>query len=758
MNIQSPSQTGTRSGQRQGPESGSTGTVGMMRFNTDQSGAARGRHSSVGSLPANLEFSVSSESEQPQERQESLPYEFVRTPLSQIVALLSRSPLDGQALEEQLSTLYVSLVRQSANDSEGNLPVLHVLDDYFQALSDDQLGTLSRALQPERLEAAQAALPQNEGEPQEYQPLIMLVHLQASLERELYASIQPDLRHLQEKLDDAVRAGSRFAASQVLLDLNSLVDAIQQVYGWLPAEAIEDVRKMVDDSLGLFRDAESKPKSRLNEASLRKLDDVSFARLRQVPGLRFFGLELDLDAANKVGLERVEGLSRQLISGMKDVLQTLPEETADMRVLMSQLLDLSGLESQRTRELEKLGQFASGGLSEDGSRALARDICERVMSELYQAGRAAIVHNAMRHMDLFNSLESELGRVASGLESVVGQEDYKSGGMKIIKQLGTTRHLLSGMASALSSRLPDLLESNLSDEASVLHDQPLISPDSTAGGLPSVFYRALREQYGVAYDPVEGAATVLMTDSARAKLVSELEAAPSVQRPHALGTSAPSDNRTEMAVLVSDMPYRDAIGRGGIVFSAVRGVGADGQPIRYTRPDPIPRAEYVNNVESSLNVLHQLAGPVAEPLTRLLSQEVVGAAVLSGLQGMGLGSPFKLNDRMTAVCMDSEGRLEFDVTRNEDGSFRVATTVLFMPYRSSSGLRPGNTKVTMLMSPNTTSWAQVQFTLLVSPDAQKVRVIELPQFRHYFDVEEITLDYDVFSRRYPGPHQSSIFA
>lgn len=156
-----------------------------------------------------------------------------------------------------------------------------------------------------------------------------------------------------------------------------------------------------------------------------------------------FGLELDLEAADAVGLHRVEGLGRKLIAGMMDVFQTLSKQPVDMRVLMQQLRALSAMELQRTHQLMGLGHFAAEGLSVDGSRALAQNIGERVMSELRHVGQAATVHNAMRHMDLLKGLEGEFDRIASRLTDIVAQQDYKDGGTIIMKQCShrtVTRH------------------------------------------------------------------------------------------------------------------------------------------------------------------------------------------------------------------------------------------------------------------------------------------------------------------------------
>ncbi|MGE8548324.1 MAG: hypothetical protein ACN6OC_12875 [Alcaligenes sp.] len=589
-------------------------------------------------------------------------------------------------------------------------------------------------------------------------------HRQAPWGREIHAQVQSELQQLQEKSGQAVHAKDRRAAARILRDLNALVEEIQQTYGGLPEEMVEDVRKLVNDSLSVLPDAGNDPPDPLNKASLQKLDDFSFVYVRQASSLLPFGLGLDLEAANEIGLERVEGLSRQLVAGMTNVFRTFLWDPVDMRMFLQQLRILSGVELQRTQQLMELGQSAPGGLSEDGRQAMAQKLCERAMGELLDAGQAPIVRNAMQAIDLLGRLEGEFGKVASRLENVVALDDYKSGGMKIMRELGATRHLLNGMSAGLSSRLRDLMEIVLSDEAIVLSADSLspLSPRSALAILPSGFYRALREQYGVSYDPTEDRAVVLVTDSARASLLPELETVRPTELVHAARICVLPVSETEAAapmsaaLSMSEAFYRGAVEDGAIIVSAVRGADENGEPLHYTRPDLLQKAERAYAVGRSLDAFVRMAGAAAEPLTRVLTQETIGAAVSRGLQSMGMDSPFKLNDDVTVVRLERQGILTFDVAQTEDGGFRIATTVRFAPILCCKGMRPDCADLFIMMRLDTINWAEVQFTLQVPPDVQRIEVVELPQFRHRFDVEQIVIDNAVYVRGYAG-HLSSVF-
>lgn len=666
-----------------------------------------------------------------------LAQEVVQEPLSQVVTLLFASPMDGRQLEAPLIRLHTGLVMLGAYETDDGPPAIHMLDIYLQFLPGDLSETLLIALQPERLDAAKQAVSLIVEDLKKQQALAMLDSIRACLGREIHARARSGLEQLRGSLVLALHKQDHFVAFNLLRDLNALADKTWQAYGWLPDEMAEEVCALVKGCLTLFRDANSNPKGPLNAASLNKLDDITLAFLRHAWSLHSLGLELDLEAADEVALQRVAVLSQRAAEVMMGVLRRLASEPVDMPIFIRQLRNLSGLELQRTQQLTDLGQFTSGGPSVEARRGLARETCELMMDELFHTHQASMAHRAMRRMTLLTDLEREFDKIVAGMEIVIAQEDYKDGGMEIMKQLDTTRHLLNGIISEMDVRLSDLLHKDNSNAATQLYTElvNLINPDPAARALPSIFYRLLQEQYGVMHDPASGKVTVLVTDSMRRMMVPGLEMAPPVKRPHAFRTCVLPVDGKDKEFSVRRAFYEDAIERGSIALSA-RGAGVDGQPIRFTWPGRMPEQDRPYVMGAALDAFARVARSATEPLMRLMDLRKIAAAVGNGLQLMGMDSPFKA-DSSTVIFPAGGENLAFDVVRNEDGSFRMATTISFEDVDALIGVRADGTDVIVSMNPRTTSWAEVQYVLHVSSDAQRTDVIGLPQFRWYFDVESV---------------------
>lgn len=597
----------------------------------------------------------------------------------------------------------------------------------------------------------------------------------------LHARAQPELGQLRQGLVQARHAQDKLAAARALSELNVLVDRHRQAYGPLPEQMAEEVRKLVNDGVNLFRDAERNPQGPLNVISLKRLDDFTFVCLRQASSLHALGLELDLRAVSAVAHGRVAALNWQTVENMMDVLRTLSEEAVNVPMLIRQLRGVSGLELQRIQHLTDLGQFAGGGLDPAARRDMAKRTCELAINELFQDSRQApIVHDAMRHLFLLVDLEGLFGKVAAGLESVLVQEDYRQGGAEIMTLLVTTRYLLTGMIDEMDQRLTGLLSGRGSWAADVglymdlivrmvpgpaaaillnemneqwtempyevfaerlsarykeLESRASLSPDASAQS--SVLYHALREQYGVAYDPLSVQAIVIATDSARAKMVPGLKMLPWTGPRVPLTVTLPVDG-AEQEFSVDRSFYEDAFGRGNIALS-VRGTGADGQAIRFTWPAHLLERERLHVMGEALVAFVRVARSAVEPLTRLMDIGKMKAVLKDALQKMGEESPFQLADR-TIVQPEGDGYLMLDAVRNEDGSFRLAVTFRIYDIHDVKGVRPDGTGVTVYMNPRSANWAEVRFILHASPDAQWIDVVGLPQFRHRFDVKDIVED------------------
>lgn len=435
----------------------------------------------------------------------------VREPVARMVELLTSPGNHDMALVVELRRLQKALTVLDNDRARGGSPAFRMVGMYLQSLSCEPAQQVLSALRPERLDLARNDLMRAFGGhdaewARGYGSASMLAYLRLAVEREIHVRVQLELSPFQESLSRMAGLRNSRAASRFLRELHDLVDQRRRDYGPLSEKTLESVRDLVNESLSLFRHTSANPHGPLNRDSLNGLDDFTFSRMCKLARLvRPLELNLDLDAARAVALQRVEPLSQQLIEGFADVFRTLSAATVDMPALVRQLRDLAGVELQRIQRLMELGRFASGGPGESDGLALAQESCRRATEKLGGISRSSIVRDAMRRQDLLMSLEGEFGKIAAELLGNGGEE----GRLKAGKLLGATRHLLSGMIGEMYERLPALLEIDASDAAIDLCERMLglLNPDSVDLALPSVFYQALRERYGVVHPPVNGADT-----------------------------------------------------------------------------------------------------------------------------------------------------------------------------------------------------------------------------------------------------------
>src|SRR5690606_29031338 len=128
------------------------------------------------------------------------------------------------------------------------------------------------------------------------------------------------------------------------------------------------------------------------------------------------------------------------------------------------------------------------------------------------------------------------------------------------------------------------------------------------------------------------------------------------------------------------------------------------------------------------HALQQVAGPMAEPLTRMMNQQL-GAAILIGLQAMGEDSPFKLPDGSVVMPVGS-GNFDFRVEKLEDGSFRLGA-VMRLSLKDVVKIDKTGSPESVSMDLDT-SWAEVSLELRVSPDGKTVRDAQPPRMRYNF--------------------------
>lgn len=457
-----------------------------------------------------------------------LAQEVVLEPLWEIAGLLFLHYPDPQKLETQLIKLHTRLAMLDASGVQDRTPALHLLDVYFKSLPQDQSDLLLSQLHAGALDAARAALlirwedwkteaaaEKKKNDPllahsglrmikfmlslEEYEPLTMLNHLRTSLERDLERRTAPSLRELNRALRSAVHEGDQLAASEALFDLHALVNGIQTTYRRLPEATEREVRRQIEDSLTLFRDIENNPDGELSADSLRRLDDLTFGRLRRAVSLHSLGLELNHEAAVASSLHRVRLLSRQLTRVMTDVFRTLSKEQVDMPLLTQQLRDAAGVESQRTRRLEGLGHFNSNGPTLGSRWELARESCGRVVDELLRARKVMLVSSAMRNRVLIREMASRYFTTAYKLESATVQSGYEQVRENIVNEFLTIHLLLNGVSGAMLERLKDLNILRMNEN---VYERWLEQElrDSVASRLPGILYPVLQEQYGVIHD------------------------------------------------------------------------------------------------------------------------------------------------------------------------------------------------------------------------------------------------------------------
>lgn len=638
--------------------------------------------------------------------------------LSQVVAALTASPVDGQKLEAPMGALHLALAMLEATLPQDGLLPVPMLDIYLQSLSSERSDALVAGLRPEKLAAGQQILSKIGDEAKRRQAFAVLESLGALLGRKGHAQAKPALLKLEGRLAQAVRAKDKLAVARGLHKLCNLVDRCRQGGGSLAPEMVEDVRRLVACGLSLIRDTRGNPHGPLNGASLSKADDFTLRYLREAAGLlRPMGLELERAVADSIGLRRVEALSRRTLQGITAVFRALSRDSVDMVTLMRRLRDLSGVALQRIQQLADLGQFP-GGLGADERLMIAQELSERAISQLLRDGQAAAVHRAMRHMDLLECLQKEFCAVMIELGPVVYEQDYKHGALEISKQVSTTFHLLSGMVGALQIKILDLTGTEL------LY---------TAASLPHDYYRALKEQYGVSYDASGNAATVLLTDAQRSHFAQHARLA-SPAHGYRVQTLASFLEEAEERAVAGPFRMED-VTRHDIRLS-VRGTGADGLPTRFVWPDQLAEEDRPRVAAEALEALARVAGPAATTLAEWMNYEHIAASLLNKEEAWDMEPPFRLDDG-TAVHPEGVGTLEFDVARDEKGGFAIATTVRFSDIRSVTGLRPDGPSVTLFMNPES-SWAEVHYCLQASPDASRAELAGLPQFRYHFDVREAT--------------------
>lgn len=656
--------------------------------------------------------------------------EAIHEPLSSITSLLSQHPVDGVALDSHIGTLSTNLSMLGGDH----------LGIYMDNLSDAQLKVLSQALESAKLDTAKQALEQirdlhtpsaktlEEAPDMRHDTLdpgliqtgrieqghTMLDRLSQALDREIQLRVDHLAPPLTHTLDTALHTGDRSAISQALFGLQSQIGSLENTFGRIPSDTRNALGASVTDAMNALRDPETNPTGPLNRDSLALRDDHSLGQIRRCrTTLQPFGLELVRDDARLEGLDRVKDLSEKVTENISGLLKALAQQPVDTPALMRQLRDLSETELQRTQQLAVLGHYGDMA-SVDDRMAMVRQPFQTAVERLAESGQDEILQRSLENLGLVKALEDTFRGVAFAMGDTVSLHEYSKGGIETLKRVSTTQHLLDGISTAMHGLL------------AARTDNP--EPEVPEIPLPGTFNQSLIEQYGVSYDPIAFTSTMTMTDNSLAKLTPHLEEAIKI-KDHASRHIPLPVNGIVKEFSVSESFYTDGVHRPSISLS-VRGSDTGGGHVRSTWPSSVPddagtRAPIMGE---ALDSLVRIAGPAAEPLTRIMNQQL-GAGILKGLMDLGQDSPFKLEDGSVIMPVGS-GRFHFDVEKMPDGSFRLGA-VMTIPIQNALKTDPGGLGLPVPMDKDQ-SWAQVHVMLTVSPDGNTIQVAEPPQFRHHF--------------------------
>jgi hypothetical protein len=185
--------------------------------------------------------------------------------------------------------------------------------------------------------------------------------------------------------------------------------------------------------------------------------------------------------------------------------------------------------------------------------------------------------------------------------------------------------------------------------------------------------KAVAEQFGVHYEPVNGQSSLVMTRTQHQAFAAELlrkKMTVPVSIQHEIsGSAGPAIVEIDKQLLL------DGINRQFTQF-AVAGIDRLGQYVPYISSDPASGEEtHVPGVERALVALQQLAGPDTTALSSYLTQSI-GADFLISLFELGAQSPIKLADG-SPVLPGGDARSHTDLTRLADGSYTLRINLMW---------------------------------------------------------------------------------
>ncbi|MGE8547212.1 MAG: hypothetical protein ACN6OC_07200 [Alcaligenes sp.] len=169
-----------------------------------------------------------------------------------------------------------------------------MLKIYLQSVSETNLAGMSILFGQDYVDSARRAMHDIVTEREEQQAYAMLIYIRKAVAREIYTRLRQPLESFGNALRQARKTRNQLAASQVLNELGLFVSTVRRTYKLLPIGSAQQVSRLVESSLFLFRDMQNNAHGALNAASLGRLDDATVENLRNAAWyLSQFGLELD---------------------------------------------------------------------------------------------------------------------------------------------------------------------------------------------------------------------------------------------------------------------------------------------------------------------------------------------------------------------------------------------------------------------------------------------------------------------------------
>lgn len=440
---------------------------------------------------------------------------------------------------------------------------------------------------------------------------------------------------------------------------------------------------------------------------------------------------------------------RALVQGLKlddpAVMMSLSESQSKALSLVSQAVKREG-QLRLDQFSAALGQQLSSGTLPDSNMLLKE--CQEKVESLGMGSRDAVLRNALSLPGAITGLSDQrAGQVIdrlSGPDFAAVNRSFDAGSEPVQGRFSRLLEVRLGRIEAAEANetsafknLEEAMSSGDSDKVALSANnyKHAVRELGEAGSdrlvdLPADVRGRLIDTFGVSIDSrASDVVTTLQTD-VRAPLTQELE------RPVpglALGSKSPAMSEAVLPVngqartfLVGESFHKDAVERPSVSLS-VSGKDPEGRPISTPWQGGESLDDRSERLGQALDSLERVAGPMFGPLTHLMQQQFC-AGLLSGLNGMGNHSPFKLPDGSVALPVGSLS-MHFDLNQQPDGDFKINMT---MRGPLSFVVKMTADETTPVSLDPTTSWVEMNVAIIVAADGNTIREAEAPRTRHNF--------------------------